>query len=130
MCCGQKRTQLRNSQTQTQSQSDHPYLPADVQWQLIRTQQSPGPAVSVVSPQPRVNPQVRGVAIPSAAPLAPAQGSDLHSSVVIRYLETSPARVLGQITGRSYEFSGMHRTQTVDARDASSLLNTRFFRRA
>lgn len=50
-------------------------------------------------------------------------------SVVIRYLETSPIRVKGLITGRVYEFSGRQAVQSLDARDASSLLNTRFFRR-
>jgi hypothetical protein len=48
----------------------------------------------------------------------------------VRYLETSPIRVRGLATGRSYEFSGSRPIQQVDARDASSLLNTRFFRRA
>lgn len=48
----------------------------------------------------------------------------------VRYLENSPIRVRGLVSGMSYEFSGSQPVQTVDARDASSLLNTRFFRRA
>jgi hypothetical protein len=52
------------------------------------------------------------------------------ATVQICYLETSPVRVQGLSTGRSYEFSGSHPVQSVDARDASSLVNTRFFRRA
>jgi hypothetical protein len=62
-------------------------------------------------------------------PLPPAPTSTPHSSIVICYLETSPVRVQGLITGRCYEFSGSQTVQSVDARDASSLLNTRFFRR-
>ncbi|MBV9743892.1 MAG: hypothetical protein JO099_09015 [Acidobacteriia bacterium] len=50
--------------------------------------------------------------------------------VRIQYLEVSPVRVMGPFTGRSYEFSGSQRIQTVDTRDAQSLLRTRFFRRA
>jgi hypothetical protein len=53
-----------------------------------------------------------------------------HASISVRYLENSPIRVRGLVSGMSYEFSGSHPVQQVDARDASSLLNTRFFRRA
>jgi hypothetical protein len=53
-----------------------------------------------------------------------------QSSISIRYLENSPIRVRGLVSGMSYDFSGAAPIQQVDARDASSLLNTRFFRRA
>lgn len=53
-----------------------------------------------------------------------------HSTIVIHYLENSPIRVRGPITGRYYEFSSSRRVQCVDARDANSLLQTRFFRRS
>jgi len=53
-----------------------------------------------------------------------------HSSISVRYLEKSPIRVRGLVSGMSYEFSGSRPVQPVDARDALSLLNTRFFRRA
>jgi hypothetical protein len=56
--------------------------------------------------------------------------STSQSSVSVRYLETSPIRVRGLVSGMSYEFSGAAPIQEVDARDASTLLNTRFFRRA
>jgi hypothetical protein len=52
------------------------------------------------------------------------------ASVSITYQENSPIRVRGPVSGRFYEFSGSRPVQQVDARDASSLLNTRFFRRA
>jgi hypothetical protein len=52
------------------------------------------------------------------------------SSISVRYLENSPIRVRGLVSGWWYEFSGSNVIQQVDARDAASLLNTRFFRRA
>jgi hypothetical protein len=54
----------------------------------------------------------------------------LHSATSVRYLENSPIRVRGSVSGIYYEFSGSRPVQLVDARDASSLLNTRFFRRS
>ena len=50
--------------------------------------------------------------------------------MAILYLGDAPIRVRGLATGRSYEFSGVQLIQNVDSRDASSLLSTRFFRRA
>jgi hypothetical protein len=44
-------------------------------------------------------------------------------------VEASPLRVRGLVTGRSYEFTSSQPVQSVDARDAASLLNTRYFRR-
>jgi hypothetical protein len=38
--------------------------------------------------------------------------------------------VRGLASGRSYEFTVAQAVQSVDARDAASLLSTRFFRRA
>lgn len=49
--------------------------------------------------------------------------------VSVRYTENSAIRVRGPITGREYEFSGSHPVQSIDPRDAGSLLGTRFFRR-
>jgi hypothetical protein len=50
--------------------------------------------------------------------------------VTVRYKESSRIVVEGPSTGRRYEFSGAKAVQSVDARDASALLNTRFFVRA
>ena len=67
---------------------------------------------------------------------APSQGAQsappaaVPSVMAIRYVQTAPVRVRGLITGRSYEFSTSEPVQSVDARDASSLLRTQFFRRA
>ena len=52
----------------------------------------------------------------------------LRSPVSIRYLETSPIRVRGPVTGRVYEFSGTRPVQIVEAGDAAALSRTRFFR--
>lgn len=51
-------------------------------------------------------------------------------SVSVRYLENSSIVALGPATGRKYVFSGANPVQSVDARDAGTLLQTRFFRRA
>ena len=77
-----------------------------------------------VPPHPPVNTQAR------TQPQAATVTSTPHSWVSVRYLEKSPIRVRGLVSGLWYGFSGSHAVQRVDARDASSLLNTRFFRRA
>lgn len=51
-----------------------------------------------------------------------------YSLVTLRYLEKSPILVRGTVTGQQYEFSGARPVQSVDARDAAALLQTRFFR--
>jgi hypothetical protein len=53
-----------------------------------------------------------------------------QSMISVRYVENSPIRVRGLVSGMSYEFSGSRPVQQVDSRDAASLLNTRLFRRA
>lgn len=52
-----------------------------------------------------------------------------YLQIPIRYLQTSPIRVKGPITGRNYEFSARHPVQLVDNHDATALLRTGFFRR-
>ena len=73
---------------------------------------------------PPVNTQTRSV-----QPRASTATSTQHSSISVRYLENSPIRVRGLVSGMNYEFSGSRPVQLVDARDAASLLNTLFFRR-
>ena len=65
-----------------------------------------------------------------AAHSVPSGASVDTSAVSIRYIDKTSVRVQGLHTGRSYEFSVERPTQDVDARDAASLLNTRYFRRA
>jgi len=57
------------------------------------------------------------------------QPSPTHSSVVLRYTETSPILVRGPVSGRQYQFSGSKPVQAVDARDVVALLGTGFFSR-
>jgi hypothetical protein len=121
MCCGRQRSELRNSQAQSVTQN----LFGNMQTQAVRTQPSPPPAMRTVAPNPHVNTQNHSV-----QPQAPTPTSVAQSSISIRYLENSPVRVRGQVSGMYYEFSGSRPVQPVEARDASSLLNTRFFRRA
>lgn len=52
------------------------------------------------------------------------------SSLRVRYVEQSPIRVRGPHSGKDYRFSGSDPVRLVDARDAESLLRTRFFAKA
>jgi hypothetical protein len=124
MCCGQKRADLRNSQAQRTARSTPQYVSGHSQAQAIRIQPTAPPAMQTASPYHPANAQTRSLPPQSATISTP------HSSVSVRYLENSPIRVRGLVSGVSYEFSGSRPVQLVDARDASSLLNTRFFRRA
>ena len=65
-------------------------------------------------------------------PGTPQQSSGLpgmpRSVVALRYMQSSPIRVRGPITGRQYEFSATAPVQAVDPKDAPALLRTPFFR--
>jgi hypothetical protein len=121
MCCGQKRSQLLNSPAPARTRAFTPSLSANRQGPVLGTRPAPS-VMATVPPQPHAGPQTR----PSEpVPIASAP----QGSVAIRYLERSPVRVQGLGTGRSYEFSPSQSVQNVDARDAASLLSTRFFSR-
>jgi hypothetical protein len=91
--------------------------------QYARNSQGQSPRNQPATPSavyPLVNPQTPGV-----------QGQATpRDSISVRYQENSAIRVRGSVTGIYYEFSASRAIQSVDARDATSLLNTRFFRRA
>ncbi len=125
MCCGQKRSQLQNSPAPIRARSVPQSLSANRQGLALGTQPSALPKMASVAPHSHVSPPTRAV-----QPAPTTTTSTPHSSIAIRYLETSPVRVQGLVTGRRYEFSPSQSVQSVDARDASSLLNTRFFSRA
>jgi hypothetical protein len=125
MCCGQKRSELRNSQAQRTVRTVPQYVSGNSQVQAVRTQISAPPGVRSASPSRLTNTQTRSIQPQHSTPV-----STVNPLVSVRYLENSPIRVRGLVTGISYEFSGSGPVQQVDARDASSLLNTRFFRRA
>ena len=70
--------------------------------------------------------------MPRAVPgyAGPAAAEPAHAFVRLRYLERSPILVRGPASGQQYRFSADQPIQSVDARDAESLLGTRYFRRA
>jgi hypothetical protein len=107
MCCGQKRA------TMTQGNVNHTVL-----------NQTMPRSNSIATPARATAPAViSSVAQTAGAALAPAG----WSSVGVRYLEKSPIRVRGPVTGIQYEFSAVNAVRSVDSRDAESLLGTRFF---
>jgi hypothetical protein len=125
MCCGQKRSDLQNSQAQRTPRIVSPHVPGNSQARAAQTQPSTLASLRTVSQRPPINTQMR-----NAQPNVPTAISMPHSSITVRYRENSPIRVRGAVSGIYYEFSGSRPVQLVDARDASSLLNTRFFCRA
>ena len=125
MCCGQKRTELRNSQAQRATPRVPQYGAASNRAYALRTQSSAPPASPAASPHDLPQAQTGSV-----QPQAVATTLTPHASISVRYLDDSPIRVRGLVSGTSYEFSSSSPVQPVDARDASSLLSTRFFRRA
>lgn len=125
MCCGQKRADLKNTQTQMTAGSGPQPVSNNSRVQAVRTPPSASSATQTASRSQPVTLQSPSIGLQAATTtLTP------HSRASVRYLEKSPIRVRGLVTGMSYEFSGSHPVQQVDSRDAPSLLNTRFFRRA
>jgi hypothetical protein len=125
MCCGQKRTELSNSQSQSVARSVPRTFSGNRPAPAVRTQPSaPPPPPAVFTHQPAY---ILGQRIP---PQTVPRASTQQHSIRMRYVETSPIRVRGLVSGTSYEFSGTAPIQEVDVRDAASLLNTRFFRHA
>jgi hypothetical protein len=124
MCCGQKRAELSNSQSQRMTPNIPRSISGNSRAQALRTHPPTAPATQTALPRPAVNGQMPSIQLQAATTT-----SIPHSSVSVRYLENSPIRVRGLVSGLCYEFSGSRAIQQVDARDASSLLNTRFFRR-
>ncbi|MGP8252065.1 MAG: hypothetical protein ACLQHF_08530 [Terracidiphilus sp.] len=52
------------------------------------------------------------------------------AEVAIHYLESSPVAVRGAASGRMYRFSSALPVQQVESRDVSTMLSSRFFKRA
>jgi hypothetical protein len=121
MCCGQKRTELRNNQAQNIRRTSS----GNRRTQPVRTHASALPLRPTASTHQPADTHTGNI-----PPQVATRTSTPHSSIGLRYLENSPIRVRGLVSGMSYEFSGAAPVQQVDARDASSLLSTRFFRRA
>jgi hypothetical protein len=105
MCCGHRRSEWQNSQALTRS------IQRSALTELGKSTIRPAAA--------------------AATPNAPGNSqTTTGSSIRMRSLESSPVRVRGLITGRSYEFTLSQPIQSVDTRDAASLLNTRYFKLA
>ena len=101
MCCGEKRAEFRSNST-----------PATARQTIAQSNPArifPTAPTAQVSRMPGVFP------VPAAA-------------VEIRYLQSAPIQVRGSATGAHYEFSASNPIQSVDRRDAVTLLQTRFFR--
>jgi hypothetical protein len=124
MCCGRKRTALRNSQAQSTTRSVPQHNSGNSPAPAVRTQPAT-PGMHAASPHRPASSQTQISQPQAAVPVSMPQ-----PSISVRYVESSPIRVRGLVTGVSYEFPGAAPIQQVDARDAASLLNTRFFRRA
>jgi hypothetical protein len=130
MCCGQKRAELRNNSAIPVQGSTSP---ATTSHQPTKVVSSPivelralgrtSISARVTSPNQSIHqqPPTMNRSVPVASPFAP---------MTIRYLESSRICVRGPVTGQQYEFSGVRPVQSIDARDAASLLQSRFFRRA
>jgi len=59
-----------------------------------------------------------------------ANGTANQGALKLSYPGYAPVTVWGPFTGQLYQFSQQHPVQTVDARDAVSILNTKLFRQA
>jgi hypothetical protein len=102
-CCGQKRTALKTSTSPSASS-------------YVGSQRGPAPN-----------------SIPSYNPVRAASGTATQAiqpgiyTVALQYTENSAIVVEGAVTHRRYEFSAQQPVQIIDARDAATLLQTRFF---
>ena len=105
MCCGHRRSEWQSSQAPMRSI----------------------PRSALTEPEKTAVRPVAGAATPNS--LSGNSQTTTGSSIKIRSVEASPLRVRGLFTGRSYAFTSSQPVQSVDARDAASLLNTRYFRR-
>jgi hypothetical protein len=104
MCCGRKRSALRNISSRDTAQA---------------------PPLAPESRDTARSPRRVAVAAPSSGrvPVEPP-------SVLLRYVEYAPVQVWGPVTGRQYVFSAAQSVRAVDPGDAAVLSGTRFFRRA
>jgi hypothetical protein len=59
-----------------------------------------------------------------------ANGTASQAALNLMYCGFASVNVRGPVTGQLYQFSRLHPVQSVDARDAVSILKTRLFRQA
>jgi hypothetical protein len=118
MCCGQKRTELRNSEARNPTPGVKHVRSSNRRTHVPQAQPAPS------------KPTERGAQYQAATAAAGKVETASLPTIRLRYLQTSAVRVRGLVSGACYEFSGSSPVQDVDARDSISLLQTRFFRRA
>jgi|HubBroStandDraft_4_1064222.scaffolds.fasta_scaffold168199_2 hypothetical protein len=97
MCCGNKRSALRQTSTRLSVRASAPPVP------------------------PRVETPKRVMPAPSIPARGPA------NSMLLRYKDNSAIRVRGPVTGRLYDFSIVEPTQPVDPGDAAILTRSGVF---
>ena len=111
-CCGQNRSAMSASQAATQRSREWP-------------SNLPGPTAL------RTDPSLRGSASSAVAErnsnVAPALS---RRAMSVRYVERNAVIVRGPASGTSYRFSAASPVQSVDVRDADSLLRSGLFMRA
>ena len=105
MCCGSKRSALRNSGP------------------LVRT---PTTAVPV-SQSPSAKNRAQVVPGGNSAALAAAAAPRSFTYVILQYTGSSAIRVRGPVTGQEYGFSEAERDCAVDPRDAAVLTRSGLF---
>jgi hypothetical protein len=103
MCCGQKRSALKSETTAGTTMAGLPVV------RHIAIGISRSPAMAQPSQK---------LARPHSPPAS------------LRYVDNSPIRVRGPVTGRQYQFSGSSPVQAVEPRDVAGLLATCLFRSA
>lgn len=140
MCCGQKRAQLTTSMAKPSPRTAGTPVPQprpqthNQTWNQTRNQlgnQAPNKMpIPPASFRPASGAAPRHATpqhLPFSETTTPTDSADPR--VLVRYLEVSPVLLRGVITGQVYRFSAAQPLQPVDPRDASAILQSRFFRR-
>jgi hypothetical protein len=116
MCCGQKRSALRTAPFAGKT-ANRARLPID-----LTPTRRPSTALPLRDNDSALEVLRRGAhaltLVPDPAPVS------------LRYVRTAPMRMVGEVSGRQYEFSGLRPTQAVDPRDLFQLLSMGYFSRA
>jgi hypothetical protein len=108
-CCGQRRESLKTNPPAGASVSFAP-----INWPQTRRE----------SLAPRRSPFAGGGAVSPGL-----VNVNSRQDVALRFTESSRIIVVGAVTRRRYEFSGLEPVKMVDSRDVGALLATRFFAR-
>jgi hypothetical protein len=111
-CCGQRRESLKTNPPAGASVSFAP-----ISWPQTRQAQRE----SLAPPRSRF--AGGGAGAPGLVNVNSGQ------DVALRFTESSRIIVVGAVTRRRYEFSGLEPVKMVDSRDVGALLATRFFAR-